>query len=109
MTMFILLPFKVDREYQVISALYSVGFPVPRPYLLCTDAHVIGASFYVMEYVVGRIFRDASLPGVSPEERSLLYKSLVETLAQLHCIGWDKLGLQDFGGRSKRSYCERQV
>ena len=45
----------VDREFRVISALYPTGFPVARPYGLCMDDGVIGAAFYIMEMVDGRI------------------------------------------------------
>src|SRR5438067_11752414 len=45
----------VDREFRVISALYPTGFPVAKPYLLCTDESVIGTMFYVMDCVEGRI------------------------------------------------------
>lgn len=41
----------MDREFRVQKALYSVGFPVPQPLLLCTDAQVIGTEFYLMEHV----------------------------------------------------------
>src|SRR4029077_13339720 len=37
----------VDREFRVISALGQQGFPVAHAYALCTDASVIGASFYL--------------------------------------------------------------
>src|ERR1017187_2221334 len=30
----------VDREFKVISALYPTGFPVARPFGLCTDESV---------------------------------------------------------------------
>src|SRR5262245_30931692 len=43
----------VDREFRVISALHPTGFPVARPYGLCTDDSVIGTIFYVMDYVEG--------------------------------------------------------
>ncbi|TRY91293.1 hypothetical protein DNTS_004938, partial [Danionella cerebrum] len=33
---------KVDREYDVQKALFSLGFPVPCPVLYCSDTHVIG-------------------------------------------------------------------
>src|ERR1700748_1671289 len=35
----ILLPsaHAVDREFKVLSGLYPTGFPVARPYALCTD------------------------------------------------------------------------
>lgn len=42
---------QVEREFRVQKALYSVGFPVPQPLLLCTDAQVIGTEFYMMEHV----------------------------------------------------------
>src|ERR1700744_1746707 len=45
----------VDREFKVISALYPTGFPVARPYGLCTDENVIGTMFYVMDMVEGRM------------------------------------------------------
>src|SRR5690606_39128859 len=45
----------VDREFRVIAALHPTGFPVARPYALCTDDSVLGAMFYVMEMVEGRI------------------------------------------------------
>ena len=43
--------------------------PVPKTYCLCEDMGVIGTSFYVMEFLDGRIFADASFPGVSAKER----------------------------------------
>ncbi len=43
--------FKVDREFRVISALYKVRFPVPKPLVLCKDQSVIRTQFYVMDHV----------------------------------------------------------
>ncbi|XP_066485192.1 acyl-CoA dehydrogenase family member 11 isoform X2 [Tiliqua scincoides] len=60
-----------------------------------------------MQHVPGRIFRDLSLPGVSPAERSALYLALIQTLAQLHSFNVNSLGLQGYG-RGPR-YCKRQV
>ncbi|XP_025147497.3 acyl-CoA dehydrogenase family member 11 isoform X3 [Bubalus bubalis] len=42
---------KIDREFKVQKALFSVGFPVPKPLLYCSDPSVIGTEFYVMERV----------------------------------------------------------
>src|SRR5260221_548154 len=52
----------VDREYRVISALGTTGFPVPRTYGLCEDDTVIGTAFYVMDCVEGRVLGDQQLP-----------------------------------------------
>ena len=59
----------VDREYAVIAGLYPTGFPVPRPYGLCTDDSVIGSAFYIMSMEEGRVFWDPSLPSQTPEDR----------------------------------------
>lgn len=42
---------QVDREFRVLSALHSVSFPVPKPYLYCEDVTIIGTEFYIMEHV----------------------------------------------------------
>uniref|UniRef100_A0A7M4EHI5 Acyl-CoA dehydrogenase family member 11 n=1 Tax=Crocodylus porosus TaxID=8502 RepID=A0A7M4EHI5_CROPO len=98
---------KIDREYQVQKALFSAGFPVPEPLLYCSDVSVIGTEFYVMEHVQGRIFRDLTVPEVSPAERSALYVAVMETLARLHSFDLQSLGLQGYGRGP--GYCRRQV
>jgi aminoglycoside phosphotransferase (APT) family kinase protein len=97
----------VDREYRLISALHPLGFPVPRPYALCTDAEVIGAIFYVMELAKGRAFTDGALPGFEPLVRCRIYEQLVDTLADLHNVDPEAAGLGDFG--KPGNYFERQV
>uniref|UniRef100_A0A8D0TXS8 Acyl-CoA dehydrogenase family member 11 n=1 Tax=Sus scrofa TaxID=9823 RepID=A0A8D0TXS8_PIG len=98
---------KIDREFQVQKALFSIGFPVPKPLLYCSDTSVIGTEFYVMEHVQGRIFRDFSIPGVSPAERSAIYVAMIETLAQLHSLNIQSLQLEGYGRGA--GYCKRQV
>ncbi|XP_061522142.1 nephrocystin-3-like isoform X2 [Phycodurus eques] len=98
---------KVDREYRVQKALYSAGFPVPQPLLHCTDLNVIGTEFYLMEHVVGRIFRDLRLPGVVPAERAALYVRAVEVLAKLHSLDLTSLRLDGYGKGA--GYYRRQV
>nr|XP_020507411.1 acyl-CoA dehydrogenase family member 11 isoform X1 [Labrus bergylta] len=98
---------KVDREYRVQKALFSSGFPVPRPLLHCTDAEVIGTDFYLMEHVKGRIFRDLRLPGVRAAERTALYVAAVEVLAKLHSLDFTAMDLDGYG--KGPGYCRRQV
>lgn len=97
----------VDREYKVISALYPTGFPVARTYALCTDDSVIGAMFYVMEMVEGRILWDGALPDCSKEERRAIYENQISTLAKLHTTDVEKVGLSDFG--KPGNYFARQI
>lgn len=97
----------VDREFRVISALYGAGFPVPRPFVLCDDAVVIGTMFYIMEFVDGRIIWDLDLPQSTPGERAAIYDSLNATIADLHNIDYEALGLADYG--KPGNYFARQI
>ena len=98
---------QVDREYRVMKALQDTGVPVPRMRHLCDDPEVIGTSFYVMDFLDGRIFRDATLPGLSKAERAAVYDELNATLAKLHKVDYEAVGLGDFGRPG--GYFERQV
>ncbi|KAJ7372850.1 acyl-CoA dehydrogenase member 11 [Desmophyllum pertusum] len=98
---------QVDREYRILSALHSVSFPVPKPYLYCKDVSVIGTEFYIMEHVTGCVFRKPSLPNQSTDERRAIYNAMITTLAKLHSINWNNLGLSDFGLHT--NYLRRQV
>ena len=97
----------VDREFRVISALYANDFPVPRPLVLCEDAEVIGTTFFVMEYVEGRIFWDLDLPGLEASERAAIYDNVNETIARLHTINYASIGLADYG--KPGNYFARQI
>ena len=97
----------VEREAKVLSALHVQGFPVARVYGLCTDETVIGTWFYVMEMVEGRIFWDATVPGVSNEERAAIYDAMNAAIAQLHAYHPETIGLGDYG--KPGNYFARQV
>ncbi|MBI1250312.1 MAG: phosphotransferase [Alphaproteobacteria bacterium] len=98
---------QVEREYRVASALQSVGFPTAPMRLLCEEPEIVGTNFYVMDYLPGRIFRDATLPDLQPAERAAIYDDLNARLAQLHQVDWRGIGLEGFGKAG--AYFERQV
>ena len=56
---------QVDREHRVMKALEGL-VPVPHMRLLCQDDGVIGAAFYVMDYLDGRVFRFAQVRVAKP-------------------------------------------
>ena len=97
----------VDREFKVISGLYPTGYPVAKPYGLCTDDSVIGSWFYIMGMVEGRTIWDGSMPGATPEERRATYFAMIDTLASLHAVNVEAAGLSDYG--KPGNYFERQV
>jgi aminoglycoside phosphotransferase (APT) family kinase protein len=98
----------VDREYRAITALQDTDVPVPKSYLLCEDEAVIGTAFYIMEYVKGRIFRDAAISDAAdPAERSALFDAMIDTLAKIHLVDYEAVGLAGFG--KPGNYMARQV
>jgi aminoglycoside phosphotransferase (APT) family kinase protein len=97
----------VDREYRIIAALYPTGFPVAKPYVLCEDDSIIGTMFYVMDCVEGRIYWGPMLPDQTPQQRTQIYAAMNETLARLHALDYEKLGLADFG--KPGNYIGRQI
>ena len=97
----------VEREYRVMRSLASTAVAVPRVLLLCEDAAVIGTPFFVMEFLEGRVFSDATIPEATSEERARLHEEMVATLAALHVVDYEALGLGDFG--KPGNYFERQV
>ncbi|SME99499.1 Predicted kinase, aminoglycoside phosphotransferase (APT) family [Tistlia consotensis] len=97
----------VEREFRLLTALQPTGFPVPRPIALCEDPGVIGAAFYLMELVPGRAFWNGALPEVPVAGRRALYEAMIDTLAALHALDHEALGLADFGRPG--NYVERQV
>ena len=97
----------VDREYTVIAGLYPTGFPVARPYGLCTDPNVVGTDFYVMGFADGRNLWDGTLPDHKPAERTGIYEAMCDTLAALHNTDHVAAGLGEYGRPG--NYFERQV
>ena len=87
----------VDREYRVITALGQTDVPVARTYGLCLDDSVIGTAFYIMEYVVGRVLWDPTLPELQPRDRAAVYDAMNDVIARLHKVDYAAIGLADYG------------
>ena len=103
----------MGREHDLLTALYASGIAVPRPLARCDDAQVIGAPFYVMEYVDGVILRGAQ-PGELPRDAAAakatltrLSQTFVSTLVQLHAVDATSEALSTLG--RPEGYVRRQV
>ncbi|HSS10543.1 MAG TPA: phosphotransferase family protein, partial [Acidimicrobiales bacterium] len=106
-----LLPTAHDmgREFTMISALWPTPVPVPEPIAFCGDKSVTGANFYAMGWVEGRALYTAvdAEEHLSVEARAVTGPSFIDTLAALHAVDPDEVGL---GGLAKRdSYVGRQL
>ena len=92
--------YDVARQYRVMAALHGSEVPVPAMAWLERDPRVLGAPFFVMERVAGRIPTDNPpyhaggwLTEVAPAERTALWESAVDALAAIHRQDPGALGL----------------
>jgi aminoglycoside phosphotransferase (APT) family kinase protein len=89
------------REHRILSRLCKAVAFVPRGIHLCEDRTVIGVPFQIIEYRAGRVLRaSATLPDdlrgradVPPR----LAETVLTTLAALHAVDPDAVGLGDLG------------
>ncbi|MPZ81923.1 MAG: phosphotransferase [Actinophytocola sp.] len=98
----------MGREYRVLTALRDTAVPVPRTYAFCADPGVIGAPFYVMAKAEGVPFRTAA--ELAPRGRARVRRiseAMVDTLATLHAVDPDAVGLHGFG--RPEGFLARQV
>ncbi|KAF8520271.1 kinase-like protein [Hysterangium stoloniferum] len=108
---------QVEREYRVLAALHAHNtkpstpptsrVPAPEPIALCKDKTVIGTPFYIMEFLDGRIFTDATMPQLDPAERPAYWLAAVRALCTLSVLSPAALGLLDFGANTP--YFPRQI
>lgn len=98
----------MGREHRIISALAPTPVPVPPTIGLCTDEAVNGSPFYVMDFVDGRVVRDAAAgEALSIDQRSRAGRSIVDTLVAIHAVDPDAVGLAGLG--RKEGYIARQL
>jgi aminoglycoside phosphotransferase (APT) family kinase protein len=99
----------MGREYRVMTALADTAVPVPRTFHLGDADSPLGASFYVMERVVGHICRNALPPAYAdtPDGCRQIGDALVDVLADLHTVDPASVGLAEFGRPA--GFMERQL
>jgi len=87
----------IEREVRVLNALRDSDVPVPKIVGLCEDAEILGAPFFVMEMVEGRIFWDPRLPDMAATDRAQIFDAMNAAAAELHGVDPAAAGLGDFG------------
>ena len=96
------------REHRVLSRLHR-HFPLaPQSYLYCGDETIIGAPFQVMERRHGTVIR-TRVPERYHEAglRARIGHMVVDTLADLHRLDREAVGLADLG--RPEGFIERQI
>jgi aminoglycoside phosphotransferase (APT) family kinase protein len=93
--------YDVAQQYRIMRALRASRVPVPEMAWLEPDPSVLGAPFFVMERVAGRIPSDNPtyhtagwVVEIPAEERRALWESAVDALAEIHRQDPDALGVQ---------------
>lgn len=108
----------VSNNKNEVSDNNRGDIPVPEPLAYCVNVSIIGAQFYLMQYIPGRVFVDPSMPGMLPGERTLAYLDALRVLSNIHTLPWDsdRIGLKDFGGnrhappgKSQIPFVQRQI
>ncbi len=96
------------REHRILQAVAQTSVAVPAVVGLCEDPEVNGAPFYVMQFAPGTVVRSTEIAETYPvETRASMSRHLVETLAALHAVNPDNIGLGDLG--RKDEYISRQL
>ena len=98
----------VLREYRIQAALASTSVPVAPMVAACADEGVLGAPFYVMGHLDGTVYASAAAVGaLAPEQARLISRGLVTTLAALHAVDPDAVGLGEL--RRPEPFVDRQL
>ena len=98
----------VAREYRIIAALQSTGVPVPATIGVCEDPAVADVPVVIMEHVEGTVIDDEEAARqIAPETRRRLGLELARTLAKIHAVDIDAVGLGDLA--SRKPYAPRQL
>jgi aminoglycoside phosphotransferase (APT) family kinase protein len=93
--------YDIARQFHVMRILGErTDVPVPRMRWLEEDAAPLGAPFYVMDRVDGRVPTDNPpyhlggwLQDLTPDQRAALWWSGLDAMARVHQIDWCALGL----------------
>ena len=99
----------MGREHKIIAALRHTDVPVAPALGYCDDPEVNGAPFYVMGFVDGHVIRDRASAerALTPEARRRASESIVDTMAAIHAVDLDAVGLADLGRHE--GYIARQL
>jgi len=91
--------YDLDQQIRCLRLLEKTDVPVPRVLWYEPEPSVLGAPFYVMERIEGRIPSDNPpyhtggwLAEAAPAERERLWWSAVEALAAIHRLDWRATG-----------------
>jgi aminoglycoside phosphotransferase (APT) family kinase protein len=92
--------YDMRAQYDCLRLLAPTGIPVPRTFWLeMDDASIVGAPFYVMGRVAGRVPADRPLyttegwlKELPPADQARVWWGGIEAMAAIHNLDWRNLG-----------------
>jgi aminoglycoside phosphotransferase (APT) family kinase protein len=98
----------VLREARLLTGVQEADVRTPPVLAACDDESVIGAPFYVMEYIEGVVVTTDMPPELDTnEDRRRAGEELVDALTEIHAVDWRACGLEGYG--KPTGYLERQL
>lgn len=107
--------YDVSRQFEVMRALEASAVSVPKALWFEPDDAILGAPFFVMEFIEGHIPSDDPsfaaggwILSLSPAERRTLCDNALAALVGIHAVDWRGLGLDWLLRRGTGTSIERE-
>src|ERR1700757_4876441 len=98
----------VAREARILAALEATDVPVPRILGVAQDPGIGDVPLVLMEFIDGQVVDTMPIAeSLAPQRRRQIGMSLPRTLAKIHAVDIDAVGLSDLA--SHKPYAERQL
>jgi aminoglycoside phosphotransferase (APT) family kinase protein len=94
----------------MMQSLAGTGVPVPTILAVGEDPGILGAPFFVMNYVDGDVIRRSGLPerlAAEPDSHRCIGEGLIDTLVALHALDWRSTTLTELS--RPEGFLTRQV
>jgi aminoglycoside phosphotransferase (APT) family kinase protein len=101
---------QVIREARIMQSLAGTGVPLPTILAIGDDPGILGAPFFVMDYVDGDVVRRNGLPehlAAEPDSHHGIGEGLIDALVALHAVDWRSTTLTELS--RPEGFLTRQV
>jgi aminoglycoside phosphotransferase (APT) family kinase protein len=98
----------VAREARIMAALAPTDVPVPQILSVAQDPEIADVPLVLMEFIDGQVIDTmTAAESLAPQRRRQIGLSLPTTLAKIHAVDIDVVGLSDLA--SHKPYAHRQL
>ena len=98
----------VVREARIMAALADTDVPAPRILGVAQDDAVSDVPLVLMEFIDGQVVDTMAIAqSLTPQRRRAISDSMPRTLAKIHAVDLDRVGLADLA--SHKPYAQRQL